>query len=184
MTIGDVLAVVAGVFAFSGSLWGLLVGVCVLFGERAERAREALEARPLRVLGGGTAVAATAGGIGLILLNQPNGLLKFVGWVLLLGLLAVAALGGGGLALVVRGRLLRMEPHLSPLGALGRGSALLVVAGFVPLLGWFGVAPLATLAALGAGLQALRRGTTAAAQDDGPGRLGAPAGPVPGALLP
>ena len=155
MVMGDVLAVIAGVVTACLSLWALLVGAALLFERQANEARTRLEVRPLRALGLGAALVITAGLVAIILINQPNGLLKLIGWILFLGLLALSALGGGGLALLVSGRIRGAEPRLSVLGALGRGAGLVVAAGLVPVLGWLLIMPLAMIATLGAGVQAV-----------------------------
>src|SRR4051812_9970196 len=98
MTIGDVNAMIAGVGASGVTLWASLLGISALFGERTRRAANVIEAQPGRTLGIGAALAVTAGAVGLIFVNQPNGLIKFIGWVLLAGLLAMAALGSAGLS--------------------------------------------------------------------------------------
>jgi len=155
MTIGDVNAMIAGVGATGVTLWASLLGISALFGERTRRASNVIEAQPGRTLGIGSLLTATAGIIGVALINQPNGLFKFVGWVMLAGLLAMAALGSAGLSRVAGQRVGRMDPNLSTLGAVGRGAGLLVTAGFLPFLGWFGFFPLMLFVSLGAGCRAM-----------------------------
>ena len=159
MTIGDVNAMIAGVGATGVTLWASLLGISALFGERTRRAANVIEAQAGRTLGLGAALAVSAGAIGLIFVNQPNGLLKFVGWVMLAGLLAMAALGSAGLSRVAGARVGRMDPNLSTLGAVGRGAGLLVTAGFLPFLGWFGFFPLMLFISLGAGCRAMAEKT-------------------------
>lgn len=157
LIVGDVLAVVAGIISACAALSLLLAGMALLFGRRAAAARETLERTPGRSLLLGAALALTAGAVALVLLNLPSGLLKLIGWALLLGLFFVSALGGSGLALLVGERVREKAPDLSAYGALTRGAMLVVVAGLVPLLGWFLLMPLTLLATLGAGAQALLR---------------------------
>lgn len=152
---GDVLAVVAGIVGIGATLWAAIVVFAVLFPARVKRAALLAEQEWRKSLLWGAGVAFAAGGFGLILANQPNGLLRFVGWVLLLGLLAVAVLGAAGLADLTAKRVLRLNPGHSQLGATGRGAALLVAAGFLPILGWFAFFPVQALLALGAGARAL-----------------------------
>jgi hypothetical protein len=156
MTIGDVLAVVAGVIGAALSIWSLVVGAALLFERRARRAAYLLETRPLACLARGAMSAATAGLFAILLLSQANGLVKLIGMSLFLGLAGTAALGAGGLALLVADRIRGLDPRLSPFAALGRGAALMVLAGLVPLLGWFLVTGTAFLVSLGAGLAVLR----------------------------
>src|SRR5207244_1031003 len=89
------------------------------------------------------------------LLGNPNPLVKLVGWALLSYLLAISAVGGGGLALLVGERIGRMEPGISRFSALARGAGLIVVMGLVPLFGWFAYVPLVIVIAIGAGGQAI-----------------------------
>jgi len=142
------------VLAAGASLWALLVAAALVFAKRAARAQARLETQPLKTFGGGLLVAVTAGVIGIGLVSQPSGLLKLFGWVVLLGLLALSALGGGGLALLVGARIRETSPRLTPFAALGRATGLLVAATWTPILGWFVVLPLGLVAALGAGVQA------------------------------
>jgi hypothetical protein len=177
MTIGDVNAMIAGVGASGVTLWASLLGISALFGERTRRAANAIEAQPGRTLGHGFLLAATAGIVGVALVNQPNGLIKFVGWVLLAGLLATAALGSAGLSRVTGERVGRMDPKLSTLGAVGRGAGLLVTAGFLPVLGWFGFFPVMLFVSLGAGCRAM---TEKATPRDEPRSLSAEASAIGG----
>ncbi|BCM88387.1 hypothetical protein IAD21_00218 [Abditibacteriota bacterium] len=161
MTIGDVLAMIAGVTAFCFSVWSLLLGGTLLFTGCAATARTRLEETPLHTLGTGFLLLAVGGVVGLVLIGQPNGLLKLFGWVLLLGLLALGALGGTGIVLLAGERVRELDAKISAFEARRRGAALLVVAAFVPLLGWFLVAPLLIISSLGAGWYSfLRRNQT------------------------
>ena len=155
MTIGDVLAMTGFVTLLCVSLWALLVGGTLLFARRAETARMSLEATPWRAMGSGVLLVAIGGVGGVALINQPNGLLKLFGWVMLLGLLALGALGGTGVASLAGQRVRKWEPQLSPFAALRHGALLIVVAVVTPLLGWFLVAPLLLLSSLGAGYHAI-----------------------------
>lgn len=155
MTIGDVLAAVAVIIGLSLSAWALLVGLALLFTGFAARAQEHLENTPGAAFGTGLALVATVGLAALALLKAPNGLLKLIGWLLLLVLLLFSALGAGGLALLLNHRIRGLEPELSEFKALCRGVALLVLAGFMPGLGWFVVTPLVVITSLGASIRTL-----------------------------
>jgi hypothetical protein len=149
MTIGDVLAVVAGVGGTCVAVWALLLGMALLFSRRASLAQQSFETSPWRVLATGGMLLLVGSGGAIVLLNQPNGVLKLVGWVLLLGVLALSALGAGGLALVIGTCVQRAEPRMSDFGALLRGAGLLIAAGLVPLLGWFFVVPITIITSTG-----------------------------------
>lgn len=155
LLIGDVLAAIGMVLATAGTLWALLVAIALLFAARAQAARERLEARPLRTLAGGATLSVTAGLLAFLLATQGSGLIKLIGWVLLLGLLGVASVGASGLTLLLSERVRANAPRLSPLAALGRAAGLQIAASYLPVLGWFVVFPLSILIALGAGTTAL-----------------------------
>ena len=155
VTIGDVLAVIGSVIALVVSLWALVIAVSVLFGERTARARERLEQSPRKVTVLGAAIAMVLGVLVAALLHQPNGFLKLVGWVIWLLWLIAVAIGFSGLSALVGQRLTRLEPSLTPYGALSRGALFCILATLVPILGWFVVAPLMSFASLGAGVEAV-----------------------------
>jgi hypothetical protein len=156
MTIGDVLAVVAGIGSACVAAWALLLGMALLFNRRANLAQQNLQSSRWRVLATGSVVALLGVGGAIVLLNQPNGILKLVGWALLLATLALSALGASGLVLLLAESVQRAEPGMSHFRALLRGAGLLVAAGLVPLVGWFLVLPLTVFVSTGAGWCALR----------------------------
>ena len=156
MTIGDVLAVVAGVLAVGATLWAAIIAFALLFADRTTQAAGLLEQKPASVLRTGTLVLIVAGVVGLILINQPIGLIKLVGWVMLAGLFALALLGSAGLARVVGERVRTGERRVGPFVGLCRGAGFVVAAGFLPLVGWFALFPVALVASLGASVIALR----------------------------
>ncbi|HEX8237138.1 MAG TPA: hypothetical protein VF600_14365 [Abditibacteriaceae bacterium] len=156
MTIGDVLAVVAGIGSTCVAAWALLLGMALLFHRRAGLAQQNFERSPWRVLATGFVLALLGIGGTLVLLNQPNGILKLAGWALLLGVLGLSALGASGLALLLGNCVQRSEPTMSDFGALLRGAGLLIAAALVPLLGWFFIVPLTIIMSAGAGWCALR----------------------------
>ena len=155
MAIGDVLAVVAGIFAICGSAWALLVISAVMFGTRTQHAQAAIERYPWRTLGIGILGIVVFGTLSVIMAAQPLPLVKLVGTMMYLTLFAIAVVGGGGIAAMLGRKLQPMDSSLSPFQALTRGSGILVLAGLFPMLGWFVLAPLTLFMSLGAGIQAL-----------------------------
>ncbi|MBV9867349.1 MAG: hypothetical protein JO316_18485 [Abitibacteriaceae bacterium] len=155
MTIGDVLAVVAGIIGIGLSGWALLISMALIFNRRVAQAQEHLEKAPWASLGVGLVLTFTLGLLSIALLNHPHGLLKLVGVGLLTGLLWLSSLGAGGLALLINQRIRGLEPGLSEFKALCRGGALIVMACWLPLLGWFLLTPLVIIMSLGAGVKAL-----------------------------
>lgn len=156
LILGDVLAVVASLVGICLTAWTTLLALSLLFPSRAERAADGIRIAPGRTFGWGVVLTAILGFAGLVLLGNPAPVAKLVGWLIMLTLLSLAALGASGLSLVLGGRVRDNEPHLSTYAALMRGAALVVVPGLLPVLGWFLVAPVVLLLGVGAGTRALR----------------------------
>jgi len=91
----------------------------------------------------------------IVLAKLPFPVAKLAAWVLVLGLLSLAALGGSGLAMLAADKVQEHEPQLSPYKALMRGAALIVVPGLLPVFGWFLVGPAMLFVGVGAGTRAL-----------------------------
>ncbi len=163
-SIGDVLAVAGVLIGLMISAWAMLIGAVLLFGRKTACAQELVSRSPAGALGRGAIVVLTVGLVGRILISQPNGLLKLIGWGLLVVLLATAVIGAGGLVQLIAGRIRQMDPQMPDYAALGRGAALMIVASLMPVIGWFIVVPLVLLISLGAGLHALLSRITLAPQ--------------------
>lgn len=156
MTVGDVNAVAWIIGSTGVTLWTSIVGTSVLFRERAKRAALAAEQDTPKTLGLGAGIMLGAGLLTVILINQPNGLFKLIGWVLLACLILLAILGSAGLSTVAAERIGHLNRRLSPLACIGRGAGLLVVAGFLPFVGWALLFPAMLMLSLGAGWRGLR----------------------------
>lgn len=154
ITIGDALAVVGSLFAICISVWSLVMAAAMMFGARAERAELAM-ARPWKCFFLGLVLAASVGVLAMVLLSVPNPAAKLAGTLLLVGLFGLASIGGAGMAMAAARRVRELDPDATPFSALARGSGVLVMSGLVPLLGWFGIAPIALIIGLGAGVQTL-----------------------------
>jgi hypothetical protein len=154
ITIGDCLSVIGFIVGTCIALWALMVGVALLFGKRVFQAEERLKTAPWKALGTGALLAGTVGVIGVGFWASPNGLLKLIGYILSMIVLALAVIGGAGLAQMVGERIRSFGSPLPPFDALQRGAALIVLAALVPFFGWFFFLPLTILTALGAGFYA------------------------------
>lgn len=154
ITIGDWLPVIGFIVGTCIALWALMVGVALLFDKRVFQAEERLKTAPWKALGTGALLAGMVGVIGVGSWANPIGLLKLIGYLLSMLILALAVIGGAGLAQMVGERIQAFGSHLSPFGALQRGAVLIVLAALVPFFGWFLFLPLTILAALGAGFYA------------------------------
>lgn len=155
VTIGNVFSVVAALAGICITAWALILATTLAFPRAAEAARGRHERSAAIGFGIGVAVTLTFGVFSVILLKLPFPLTKLAGTVLYLTLMAIAALGAGGVALTLGARLRTLQPELSPYAALVKADALMVVSCLFPLLGWFLVAPVLTLICLGNGCQAL-----------------------------
>jgi hypothetical protein len=152
---GDVLAVVAALVGICASLWALMLVATLLFESKAAAAAEEAEVHPVKSLLAGLLVLLVVGVPSLAILNVPLPLAKAAGWTMLMIVLSVAAVGGGGLAVLCGERMRQRAPHLSDLGAASRGAGVLVLATLVPIFGWFFLGPLLLVLALGSGSRAL-----------------------------
>ena len=86
----------------------------------------------------------------LILLALPFGPAKFMGWVLIAASLALSSIGSAGIAAHLGERMKQAGNNYTPLGAFIRGSVVLELATFFPILGWLFLLPLALITAFGA----------------------------------
>ena len=86
----------------------------------------------------------------VVLLALPFGPAKFIGWILLAASLALSSIGSAGIAAHLGERMKQTGINYSPLSAFLRGSVVLELAAFFPVLGWFFLWPLALITAFGA----------------------------------
>ena len=148
MTIGDILAVIAFIFAV-GATWAATILLASLaFPERARWAQERIVASPGASLGRGLGVLLVLGLLALVFGNLP-GPARLVSGALWASLGALAAVGSAGIARLLGERIQGVGSHMTPFATLTRGTVLYVAAGFLPIIGWFLVAPLALLLSLG-----------------------------------
>lgn len=156
MTIGDVLAWVGGIGALCVSAWTLYVVVALLFVQRSNQAADAITTSPWKHGFLGFIVTLVLGPIGIAMIQIPNPLGRLFGLMTLVGLLALAAIGGAGVALIAARRIRALDSSVTPFGALCRGAAFVVVPSLVPLLGWFLIGPALFFVGLGAGIRTLK----------------------------
>lgn len=154
-TIGDAFTIVAIIVAIGFSTWALLMATAFLFGRRAVLAERAVETRPWRSFWVGLLVSQVGGFIALLLLNHPSPILKLVSWLAIIALFAVAGLGATGVALMASRRIESSEPGLSHYGAVNRAVIMIVIACWLPILGWFALVPILMAVSTGAGLSAM-----------------------------
>lgn len=160
MTIGDVLAWVGGIGALCATAWTLYVAVALLFVQRASMAADSILTAPGKHGLLGFLVTLALGPVSVAMIVNPIPGSRLVGMILLVAMLAFAAVGGAGVALIAARRIRTLDSAVTPFAALCRGAALVVVPSFFPVLGWFLVAPVLFFVGLGAGLHTLRANAT------------------------
>ena len=146
----DVLAValsIVGTLLTLPALWLLLRA---LFPAAVEGGRERLRQRPVVSFFVGLLVTGLLVGGGLVLANAPNPGGKALGFVFLVAWFLLAGVGFASFSLLVGERLPGREDEGRPWRPLLRGAACLELSFLFPLLGWFGVLPIAAAAAAGA----------------------------------
>jgi hypothetical protein len=159
VNIGDVFAIIATLIGLGVTSWALMVCCALLFPDKVSHARVSSGKYARANIGLGL-VLLIPGIAGFVMLSAGPPLLKVVGWVILLSILSVGAIGAAGLAYLASDTLRKMAPDLSEYPAFVRGSAFLVTASMLPILGWFVFGPLVLLASLGGGLRAVTRRIT------------------------
>lgn len=153
MTIGDVLAVMAAVFVV-GATWAATILLAALaFPAKTTLAQQKIVSAPGASLARGLGLALVLGVLAAVFWSRP-GPARLIGGLLLAALGALAAVGSAGIARLVGERIQAVGSHMNPFAMLTRGTILYVAAGFLPIIGWFLVAPVALLLSVGGGAAA------------------------------
>lgn len=153
---GDVLAVIAFLVGTCFSSWCLTLAYGLLFPNKSQIAKLEVTNKPVKCIFRGLLVVLTLGLIGFLLVAQvPNPVMKLVGWIDMLAIFTIGALGMAGIAFHASDRLLTMAPEMNPYAAFTRGAGFLIIGCIVPVVGWFAFGPLLYLAAIGAGTKAV-----------------------------
>ena len=155
MIIGDVLATVSVLVALALSAWALILGCALVFPTRVAISESRMVTRPWKSFGIGAGLLIVFGGIALNISQVQSPIVKLIATSLTIGLLAIAAVGAAGLANLAARRLRAMDPGPSDFQSLKMSAWIVVLSGFVPVLGWFLIGPVALLFSLGAGWQSL-----------------------------
>ena len=127
----------------------MLTAWWLLFPTVVSRAQSRVDKTPWGTFGMGLIILIAVTIPIVILLALPFGPAKFAGWVLLAAALAVSSIGSAGIAAHLGARLTR-QSNFSALSGFVRGSVLLELAAFFPVLGWFFIWPLTIIMAFGA----------------------------------
>lgn len=155
VTLGDVFAVIASLVGIGLTSWALIVSFGLLFPTKAEIASSALREGPGRSFLFGLLMTGVFGVLGVGALSNPLPGVKLFGWILVLGVMALAAVGGAGLSILASDRVRNLDPSLTPYAGFVRASAYLVTGSMLPILGWFAFGPVALVCAVGAGTKAM-----------------------------
>ena len=156
MTIGDVLAAMGAVFLVGAGWAATLLLVALAFPERVRRAGEATVAAPGVCLARGAGIAPHGRRVRRHARPSGGGAGAAGRVALWAGLGLAAALGSAGIVSILGERIREVGTEMPPFAALTRGTALYVLAGLLPVVGWFLITPLALLLSLGGAFAALR----------------------------
>jgi hypothetical protein len=156
LNLGDVWAITAVIVGVGVCAWALLLCMALLFQSRTGVAKEKITARPGMCLLTGLVTSLLLGTLSVLLLSLPSPLVKLLGWVGLLGLMALSFAGTAGLVALAGERVQDMDRGMSGYAALSRGAAFVVLPAVMPILGWFLYAPAVFCVGVGAGIQAVR----------------------------
>lgn len=127
----------------------MLTAWWLLFPSVVTRAQTRVEKTPWGTFGMGLVVLTAVVIPIIILFALPFGPAKFTGWILLAASLTVSSVGSAGIAAHIGKRLMN-QSGLSALSGFIRGSVILELAAFFPILGWFFIWPLMLILAFGA----------------------------------
>lgn len=173
MTIGDILAVIAALMLLAATWGATILLTAMLFPQRVERSREELMAHPGRCFWRGTGVTAVIALLAVSTLGHP-GPFRLISLLLWGTLAGFGAIGGAAIARIVSLRIGGEGSELTPFARLTRSVALSVGAGFLPVIGWFVIAPAALLLSAGAAVSAMRPRRATAYDPTITGGMGAP----------
>jgi hypothetical protein len=161
VTIGDVFSIVATLAGLALTLWSFIIMCALLFPAKVEAARSAVSLRPGSTFALGMA-ALTYGVFCLVFTNIPNPGAKLIGLVGLASYFGLVAVGAAGIAKLGSERIMSLSTETtSHFRAFAQSSAYIVIAGMLPVLGWFLFAPLFMVVAGGAGLKAVMQRASA-----------------------
>lgn len=155
VTIGDSFSIVATLAGIAVTLWCFLIACMLLFPARVAAARNAVANQVSFCIGGGFA-ALVYGFFSLIVLQVPNPGVKLFGALMLSSYFGLVAIGSSGIAKLGSERLRTLKgDHSNLFDAYAKSALYLVIAGMLPVLGWFLFAPVFMLMAGGAGMMAV-----------------------------
>jgi hypothetical protein len=161
VTIGDSFSVVATLAGIAVTVASFTITCALLFPAKVDAARSEISLHSGRSFGMGL-VAFLGGVFSLIVLNMPLPALKLVGLMGLAAYFGLVAIGSAGVAKLCSERIMSLsDGKATPFSSFIQATSYIVIAGMLPILGWFLFAPLLMLVSGGAGLKAVLRKETA-----------------------
>ncbi len=133
----------------------LFIAAAVIIPNPVERARQRIEAMPLACFGLGLFVTLFSMFVFAVLAAARAGGLQLLGWILMVPALAAAGVGGAGLSRIAAARIRGLTRSDSGMASLVSGALSVSVAGWTPIVGWFGFFPVMLFISAGAGIQAI-----------------------------
>ncbi len=127
----------------------MLTALWLLFPALISRAQTRVEKTPMQTFWMGLVLIVAVTIPIIILLALPFGPAKFFGWILLGASLAISSIGSAGIAAHLGARLSK-HTSVTPLSGFIRGTVILELAAFFPLIGWLFVWIPALIVAFGA----------------------------------
>lgn len=113
----------------------MLTAWWLLFPDLIKRAQSRVEKTPWKTFWLGFVLIVAVTIPIFILLALPFGPAKFAGWILLGASLAISTIGAAGISAHLGARL-ATQSNVSPLNGFIRGSVILELAAFFPVIGW------------------------------------------------
>lgn len=168
MTIGDILAVIAAIAAVAATWAATILAFALLFPAKSVDAKERLAAAPGRIFLRGLLFTAGAFLVAGIVNSSHSGPTRILAGAIFSTLLLASALGGAAIVRMIAERIKGDGGLANSFAALTRATGLYVAAGFLPVVGWFTIAPLALIFSVGAATAALFPGRTKPAPADMP----------------
>jgi len=149
MTIGDVLAVIAAFFVVGASWAATILIFALAFQFRAAAAEQKIISSPGRCFLRGLVISIVVGVAALLLNKSHAGPVRIIAGALLTGLAVLAIVGSAGIVRLISDRIRGHGSEMTPFSTLTRGAILYVLAGFLPIFGWFLVLPVGFLISIG-----------------------------------
>ncbi len=145
----DISAVFGILISLGIGFPGLLAALWLLFPATIERSRLRLERTPWQCFWLGGVMTALVVVPIVVLMALPFSPAQFLGWTLIVAVLALSCIGFAGIAAKMAEKLAQ-NATMSPAAAFVRGALALELAIAFPIFGWVFLLPLAIVTALGA----------------------------------